>query len=84
MTVDINKIESWRPIVKNQWDKAIYLGKVIKVDKSLGGMIKSKREKTQITNIRKEIGGVAVQATWTSKRYSGNTVNNSTHINWKT
>lgn len=56
--VKLNDIENRKTIKKNQKTKSQFFEKINKVDKTLTKMTTKKREKTQITQLRNEIGDI--------------------------
>ena len=65
--VEINEIETKKTIEKINDTKSWFFEKINKIDKPLARLIKQKKERTQINQIRNEKGEV----TRTSQKYKG-------------
>ena len=56
ITAEINEIETKKKLAKINKTKSWFVEKINKIDKPLARLIKKKRERTQINNIRNEKG----------------------------
>ena len=63
ITAELNDIEAKRTIQRINKSRSWFFEKINKIDKALSGLIKKKREKTQIIKIRNERGEITTDTT---------------------